>query len=821
MTHVDAGGAEQIVHYIRGTLATLGAVPTPDTIIAERFFDEAGGMQLVLHAPFGGRINRALGLALRKRFCVSFDFELQAAATDDGVILSLGEQHSFALDSVFGMVRSHSFLADLVQAALLAPMFGNRWRWNVTRALALLRFSGGRRVPIALQRMRAEDLMAAVFPAQLACGDNQVGPIEPPDHPLVKETLDNCLYEAMDAAGLRTVLERIESGAIRTLAVETAAPSPMSQEILNANPYAFLDDAPLEERRARAVSLRRTAPDLATGIGALDPDAIAAVRRQAWPDARDADEVHDALLTLGVLPDADVGAWREWIDALIAKGRAVAVRQSADRGHFAAAERAAVIRVAYPGAGIEPPLLPLAFSDREAELDTQAAFLAIVRGWMDSIGPTTAAALAQRLGLPEPAVDGALLQLEADGCVLRGHFTADAGDGLEWCERGLLSRIHRLTIGRLRREIEAVSPADFVRFLFSWQHVQAGSLLHGRDGVRHVIAQLQGLELPGPAWERDVLPARVAEYDRDDLEQLCLAGEVAWGRLAVASTTDSEDKPVEAPKRRTAPTRAAPLAFVLRADLPELLAPAPDEAQVRAERSAIAQEVLAHLQQRGASFLADIARALKRLPTEVEDALWELVASGLVTGDGIAGLRTLLLPERERRPRHAAHLRALPGGGARRLMPVGRWALLRDQSAGPALHEVSAERAARRLLLRWGVLFRELCARERGLPSWRALLMALRRLEARGEIRGGRFVEGFVGEQFALPEAVDALRSVRRRGSRGEVVVVAAADPLNLVGILTDGARVSPFSGQVIAYRDGVPIEIGELGAVRSKLQHA
>ena len=835
-THVDVGGAEQIVNYVRGILASLGAVPTLDTIIAERFFDEGGGMQLILHAPFGGRINRALGLALRKRFCVSFDFELQAAATDDGVILSLGEQHSFVLESVFGMVRSHAFRADLVQAALVAPMFGNRWRWNATRALALLRFAGGRRVPMPLQRMRAEDLLAAVFPAQLACGDNQVGPIEPPDHPLVQETLDNCLGEAMDAAGLQAVLERIESGAIRTVAVETAAPSPASHEILNANPYAFLDDAPLEERRARAVSLRRTDPDLAAGIGALDPDAIAEVRRQAWPDARDADEVHDALLTLGILPESEAGAWQAWLEELVAVGRCARIACGAGplpsppspematgegKGAYVAAERVAVVRLALPQASIDPPLLPLALSSRDAVTDSIDAVRTIVRGWMDSIGPTTAAALAARLGLAESAVDGALLQLEGGGCVLRGRFTAGAGDAVEWCERGLLARIHRLTLGRLRREIEAVSPADFVRFLFSWQHVQPGTQLHGRDGVRHVIAQLQGLELPGPAWERDVLPARIAEYDAADLEHLCLAGEIAWGRLVVALSADGDERATQPARRRAAPTRSAPLAFVLRADLPELLAPAPDETQVRAERSPAARAVLEHLQQRGASFLADIARSLGRLPSEVEEALWELVAAGLVTGDGIAGLRTLLLPERERRPRRATHLHALPGGMTRRLMPVGRWALLRDQVSAPTPGELVTERAARRLLLRWGVLFRELCARERGLPSWRAMLMALRRLEARGEIRGGRFVDGFVGEQFALPDAVDALRSVRRRAKSGDVVVVAAADPLNLVGIVTDAARVSPFSNLVIAYRDGVPTEIGELGSVRSRLQRA
>ncbi|MBX3024031.1 DEAD/DEAH box helicase [bacterium] len=795
--HVDAAGAEQLVAYLRASVAALGAVPTLDTIIAERFFDEAGGMQLVLHAPFGGRINRAFGLALRKRFCLTFDFELQAAATDDGIVISLGEQHSFPLETVFGMVRAHRFRDDLVQAALQAPMFGTRWRWNATRALALPRVSGGRRVPMPLQRMRADDLLAAVFPAQAACGDNHPGPIEPPPHPLVDQTIADCLDEAMDADGLQAVLEGIESGAIGTLAVESAAPSPLSHELLNANPYAFLDDAPLEERRARAVALRRTDPDLAAGVGALDAAAIAEVRHQAWPAPRDAEEVHDALLTLGVLPAADAAAWRHWLESLRAAGR-VAVMTGAS---YAAAERGALVRDAY---GDRP------LSER---LD---AVRAIVGGWMDCLGPTTAAALAQRLGFDLATVEAALERLEADGNVLRGRFTPGA-PGPEWCARGLLARIHRLTLNRLRAEIEAVAPADFMRFLFAWQHAAPHARLRGRDGVRLAIAQLQGLELPGPAWERDVLPARIEEYDAGDLEHLCLAGEVVWGRLSPPTTDDGAQDAAPA-RRRQAPTRSAPLALALRADLGELLAPLDDEVAVLNERTPVAQAVFAHLRSRGASFLADIARALGRLPSEVEDGLWELVAAGLVTGDGIAGLRTLLLPEHERRPRRGTHLRALAGGGTRRLMPVGRWALLREQSATDRDPPQRAERAARRLLLRWGVVFRDLLARERGLPAWRALLAALRRLEARGEIRGGRFVDGFVGEQFALPEALDALRSVRRRRDE-QVVVVAAADPLNLAGIVTAGARVSPFSGLVLAYRAGVPVEIGELGSVRSRLR--
>jgi ATP-dependent helicase Lhr and Lhr-like helicase len=856
---LDQAGAEQVVAYVAETRAALGAVPTQQTIIAERFFDEGGGMQLVVHAPFGGRINRAWGLALRKRFCRTFDFELQAAATDDGIVLSLGEQHSFPLENVFQMVRPTTLEADLVQAALVAPMFGTRWRWNATRALALLRHTGGKRVPMPIQRMRAEDLLAAVFPAQLACGDNHPGgPVEPPDHPLVNETIDNCLHEAMDVDALRTLIESIERGEVRTLAVDTAAPSPMSHEILNANPYAFLDDAPLEERRARAVSLRRLDPDLAGGVGALDQAAIDEVRRQAWPDVRDADELHDALLSLGVLPcrgeafptasatplptasemrvchGAEASGemprpyatpWEAFANQLINDCRATRARWG-EHEALVAAERVALVTAALPELQFDPRLPPLPNAAHSEPEDAQRA---IVQGWMECLGPVTSAALAGVLGLPEPKIEAALLRLESAGIVLRGQFTSwsppataegeHARRPQDWCERRLLARIHRMTVSRLRKEIEAVSAADFVRFLLRWQHVQPGTQLHKRDGVAQVIAQLQGLELPAPAWERDVLPARINLYDSADLEHLCLAGEVAWGRLRLAPASSEEEHPVPGRgRRRVAPTRAAPLAFVTRAALPTLLEAPAAEVDATADLASPARAVFAHLERHGASFLADIARATGLLPSQTEEALWELVARGLVTGDGIAGLRTLLLPEVKRRqPRH--RLRAIRGGAGKRLMPVGRWALLRTAATTPASTEEAHEMFARQLLRRYGVVLREVLAREVRAPAWRVLLQIYRRMEARGEIRGGRFVAGFVGEQFALPEAVDTLRAVRRAPEDAEPVIVAAADPLNLVGILTPGARVSPFSNQVIAYRSGVPVEVGELGAVMSRLQ--
>jgi ATP-dependent Lhr-like helicase len=883
---VGTEGAAQLITYIDGTMAVLGAVPTLDTVIAERFFDEAGGMQLVLHTPFGARINRALGLSMRKRFCVSFDFELQAAATDDGVVLSLSEQHSFPLDTVFSFVHSQRFEEDLVQATLASPMFTNRWRWNATRALTLLRRQSGKKVPLQIQRMRAEDLMGAVFPEQLGCQDNRMGNIEPPDHPLVNETVSNCLHEAMDSDGLRRLLEGFENQTIRTIAVDTAAPSPMSHEILNANPWAFLDDAPLEERRARAVALRRTDPELASGIGALDPAAIAEVRRQAAADARDANELHDLLLCVGVLPTRAVEQhgrpqWHEFLRELSQEGRVTecfASPQAASSGDdslgWVAAEREGLVRVLFPEAFFVPTLAALPPSSTpNIPSDADEAAVAILRGWMDLLGPVRAQELADLLQWPRSRVEIALARLESQGSILQGKFssvgTTSEPDEVEWCERGLLARIHRLTLGKLRREIEPTSSADFMRFLFRWQHATENTRLHGRDGVRAVVQQLGGLELPGPAWESSVLPARVADYSADNLEQLCLAGEVSWGRLGLNATapsgtpsddttspgSTSTDGRATDTRRKKAPTRSAPLAFFLREDTEDLIRDRGQERVSVEQLSTVANETFEALNRFGASFLSDLAKRSNRLPTEVEDGLWELVAAGLVTGDGVAGLRTLLLPETKRKNARARRvaaspLRAIGLRGPRRLMPTGRWSLLRsmqdDSTAGntdgntdgktdgktdgstaelvnrhfdaEAAHDA---RVAERLLARYGVVFREVCARERGLPPWRRILRAFRSMEARGEVRGGRFVHGFVGEQFALPHAVESLRAVRRDQSDDEIIMISAADPLNFVGILTVGARLSSQSNDVIAWRAGKVLEIGELGRVRSELARA
>ncbi|MBI3065813.1 MAG: DEAD/DEAH box helicase [Deltaproteobacteria bacterium] len=821
---IAEAAAEQIVNYVKETCAVLGTVPIQERIVAERFFDEAGGMQLIIHSPWGARINRAWGMALRKRFCVSFDRELQAAATDDGICISLVERHSFTLSDVFLMLPEPAVDDALTQASLASPMFTNRWRWNATRALALLRHNGGKKVPVAIQRMRAEDLLAAVFPEQVMCQDNRSGPVEIPDHPLVSETMLNCLHEAMDSEGLKAIVARIARGEIETICVDTPAPSPMAHEILNANPYAFLDDAPLEERRARAVSLRRVDPWLDREFGQLDAEAIAEVRRQAWPDVRNADELHDFLLGVAILPLARATEWLPFAESLLRSGRATVADWPAEenrqsRRAYVAAERWSFARALLPQA-TATPVLRLSANLTAAIISEEEAGRRTIQGWLDVSGPTTAAELSEMLGLPILKTDAALLALEAAGAIMRGNFTGKSGE-LEWCERGLLARIHRLTLGRMRKEIEPVSASEFMNFLLAWQHATPETQLRGRNGVLQVIEQLQGLELPAPAWEQHVLPARVRDYDPADLENLCLAGVVAWGRLrSEIPIIDDEGEGTQKRRRLRGPTRSAPIAFLLR-DERELFFSGPltplEELSVL---TPMAREVAQFLRRHGASFLGDIAAGTGLLKVKAEEALWELVARGVATGDGVAGLRVLLTPEVKRQGGRA-RLRVISGGQARqRLMPVGRWSLwragFRTEDIG---HEKICEHQARQLLRRYGIVTRELLARESSMPSWRALQQVYRRLEARGEIRGGRFVSGFVGEQFALPEAVERLRAQRRTQQSSEPVVLAASDPLNLAGIISAGAKVSPYSNQVVAFEDGLVTEIGALGAVRSRLQ--
>src|SRR5881409_2450804 len=825
---LERRGAEQAAAYVAGGRALLGAVPTQETIMAERFFDEGGGMQLILHTPFGGRLNRAWGLALRKRFCTTFDLELQAAATDEGIVISLGERHSFPLDAVFGFLRSETLPEMLTQAILAAPMFMSRWRWNATRALALLRFANGRRVPPQIQRMRAEDLLAAVFPAATACQDNHpggMGHLTTPDHPLVQETIRDCLTEAMDVGGLETLLRRIEQGAVQCVAVDTPMPSPFCHEILNANPYAYLDDAPLEERRARAVEMRRSLPpDLAGDLGALDPAAFAEVAEEAWPVVRDADELHDALLTLIWVPEELGRDWTAFLPALIQTGRATVMvgggpaqsapptpTASSSVSGWVATERLATVRTVFPAAEYSPAVEGAGAEELQ---ERDEAIRRIVQGWMESTGPTTAEELARKLHLPTSEVQGAFLRLEADGQLLRGRFRKDIC-GEEWCDRRLLARIHRLTIGRLRREIEPVTAADFMQFLFQWQHVAAGSRLHGEAGLLEIIRQLAGFEAAASAWERYLLPARISKYDPALLDRLCLSGSVAWGRLTPPAHATSEGD--SAPRRRIVPTSVSPVSLFPREDAEWLLRTAGNGAS-SLPVSPLAEDIHRFIHTRGASFFSDIVKGTGHLPSEVEQGLWELVAAGSVSADGFDNLRALLDPrrrraegkERTKRPSHA----------------LGRWSLLRQatSSQAAALSPQSSalspqslppvEQVARQLLRRYGVVFRDLLQRESLPLAWRDLLVCYRKMELRGLIRGGRFVSGFIGEQFALPEAVESLRALRRAtGHAGkhqaQEIRVSAADPLNLVGVVLPGARVPAVPTNYVVFRDGVPNRTG------------
>lgn len=829
---LDQRGAQQAVEYVLGGKAILGTVPTQATIVAERFFDESGGMQLVIHAPFGGRINKAWGLALRKRFCVTFDFELQAAATDNGLVISLGEKHSFPLESVFSYLHSNSVREVLIQAVLLAPMFATRWRWNASRSLALLRFSNGKKVPPQIQRMKAEDLLAAVFPDAIACQENLTGARAArkiPDHPLVEETLRDCLTEAMDLEGLTTVLQRIETGAIHCIAIDTPSPSPFSHEILNANPYAFLDDAPLEERRARAVELRRTLPaEMAGEMGALDPAAIEEVVRESWPVVRDSDELHDAMMTLVWVPEPLPADWMPLVPALVESGRAVSIQTRGERREASGVGEGVGVRGWVATENRDRIEKLFVGSGDDGTLDM------IVQGWMESIGPTTTNELAARLHLPVDAVGTSMVRLETQGQVLRGHFRTsrlrgerrgDVGEeeisaasppasgplpaasaeplAVEWCHRRLLARIHRLTIGKLRKEVEPVTAAEFMRFLLQWQHLTSGSRQHGEAGLLEVIRQLAGFEAAASSWDSQLLRVRMAKYEPDLLDRLCLSGAVSWGRLSLhprlAEPGDAERL------RRIIPTSVAPISLFPREDNEWLLDVLQDEtARSRpdpfAGLRAVAQDLRRTLHDRGASFFADLVRETGHLPAEVEEGLWELVAAGLVTADGFDNLRALMDPhrrraegrERSRRPRHAA----------------GRWSLLRDTKARGARQEPTIERVARQLLRRYGVAFRDLLAREALVLSWRDLLVAYRRMELKGEVRGGRFVSGFVGEQFALPEAVESLRAIRKGGgaTSGLEVKISACDPLNLAGIVLPGPRVPAVPTNFLVFKDGLVV---------------
>ncbi|VTU28158.1 ATP-independent RNA helicase DbpA [Variovorax sp. SRS16] len=806
---LDTESARQIVDYLGRTIAALGALPTRQRIVLERFFDESGGMQLIVHSPNGSRVNRAWGLALRKRFCRQFNFELQAAATEDAIVLSLATSHSFPLSEVARYLHSATALDLLVQALLDAPLFGVRWRWNATTALALPRFVGGRKVAPQLQRMKSEDLLASVFPDQVACAENIAGEREVPDHPLVAQTLHDCLYEAMDAEGWLRLLRRLEAGEIEVVARDLPAPSPFAAEVLNAKPYAFLDDAPLEERRTQAVQNRRHAdPQSADDIGRLDPAAIESVRAEAWPAPRDTDEMHEALTELGVVTDGEVARhadWAAWLAALARAGRAtrlsLAREGASDTGLWVAAEGLALARVLYPDAAMQPAIVAPRDYAQPPE-SREAALKDLLRSRLGGLGPTAVDVLAVQLRLPSSEIDTALLGLQSEGYVLQGRFTPGA-PAVEWCERHLLARIHRYTLGRLRREIEPVEPRDFQRFLFEWQHVSPSTRVSGPEALAGVLTQLEGYEAPAALWEAELLPARVNDYASAWLDDLCTAGRVFWTRL--------RPSPGEARSGGGAVSlRSTPVLVLPRKAAPlwnQLAPPAIDDAALGSR----ARRVAAYLSEHGASFFDEIVDGAHLLRAEVEDALSELVARGRVRCDSYAGLRALLVPASKRSSAHAQRRRRVALFG---IEDAGRWLLTRPAhaagDAAEAAHRVTpeaVEQVARVLLRRYGVLCWHLLEREAAwLPPWRDLVRTCRRLEARGEIRGGRFIAGLSGEQFALPEAIGLMRQVRRRPADDALVCLAAADPANLLGSVLPGTRVARVPGARVLYRGGLPI---------------
>ncbi len=799
--------ARQATRYVEAQHAAIGLVPTKDRIVFERFFDESGGMQLVIHAPLGARINRAWGLAMRKRFCRSFDFELQAAATDDGIVLSLGPQHSVPIEDLFKILRTDNGRYLLEQALLAAPMLQVRWRWNVTRSLAVLRRNGGKKVPPYLQRMQADDLLADAFPETVGCLENHHGDVEIPDHPLVAQTMHDCLHEAMDVDRWLEVLGDIEAGKIELVARDTREPSPFSHELLNANPYAFLDDAPLEERRSRAVATRRSlSVEAFQDLAKLDPEAIELVRRQAWPTVRDADELHDALMSLVLVHEDEARDWSPYFEELVADGRAARLALAAGETprHWIAAERWPLIRSVYEPAVCEPPVeLPAALNQ---DYDRSKGWVDLARGRMQHGGPITAASLAELLRLEVNQVESSLEALEGEGVVLRGHFTCSpthqTSDSLvkEFCDRRLLARIHRLTLDGLRRQIEPVEPCDFIRFLVLHHRVGGDVAWGGPVGVREAISQLQGLELPAGAWEKRVLAARIGDYDSKWLDHLFLSGELTWGRLQPPRAANKQGPTM------ASLTRTVPISLLLREDLPWLLPQSNENTEEKEDEETSgspplrsnAQLVLEALHARGALFLQELKACTQVLPTHLEEALRELAARGLVTSDTFAAVRAIVSGENKSTGRRSQRRKKPQQTAA----AVGRW------SCFPPIHEAPSredylDRWCHQLLRRWGVVFRDLLSRESAAPAWWELLRRLRQMELRGEVRGGRFVAGVAGEQFGTEEAVRKLREIRDTPPDGGWVVLPAADPLNLTGILDDLPRVPATNTNSIILQDG------------------
>jgi ATP-dependent Lhr-like helicase len=769
-TGIGPEAAAMVVDYLAVGRAVLGVTPTLQTLVLERFFDETGGMQLVIHSPYGGRINRAFGLALRKKFCRTFNFELQAAATDDAIVLSLGPHHSFPLDEVARYVHSESVTDTLRQAVLDAPMFLSRWRWNLNRALLVLRFRGGRRNPPPIQRMEADDFMAALFPQAAACQENVTGPIEIPDHVIVRQTMYDTLHEALDVDGLQALLRAMESGEVTVHTVDTTEPSVLAHEILTARPYAFLDDEELQNRRTNAVTLRRGLGVDLTSIGRLETDAIARVQEEITPRPDTADDLHDLLCSLVVTkPRAD---WQSLWDELDQRGRA---------------------RVVDHEEGVLWCATELFDDAVRVHQDDDAAVTATVRGHLELAGITTADELAASCGLAPGRVAYALAVLEREGFALQGSYTDR--DGVEWVARRLLARMHSYSRCTRRQGTEPATAQDLMRFLLRWHHLAPGTQLAGDAGLATVVGQLQGWEAAASAWEPELYARRVRNYDPSALDRLCHDGEVAWLRLNPRSYE------VDAPAG--APNKATPIAVVFRDDLAWLLEATRAGVDPVDPLVGATTEILEELRASGACFAAELCAATNRLPEDIERGLWSGVTRGLLSSDGFGAIRRRV-EKRVPAANETARLSRLMRGPRARGAAAGRWSLVPTPTNDIDRDEL-AEAVAELFLRRWGFVFRDLVLRETIRFPWREVQRALRRLEDRGLVRGGRFVTGFSGEQFALPEAVEQLAHVRKQPRAGERVIVNATDPCNLVGTLVPGTSAPSVRTHRVVYVDGLP----------------
>ncbi len=715
-----------LADYYREASESLGSLPTQSTVILERFFDEVKNCHIVLHAPFGAQVNRAWGLALRKRFCRQFNFELQAAANDNAIILSLSHTHSFVLPDVFRYLASASAQDVLTQALLDAPMFEVRWRWNASRALAILRRNMRGKVPAQWQKSGAQDLVALLFPDQIACAENLSGPRAIPDHPLVKQTVTDCLNEAMDASGFLRVLKGLESGTIETRSKDSAAPSAFAHEIISARPYAFLDDAPLEERRTRAV---RTDVEARAGDEISDA-TIAAVRAETLYPARNEYELYDLLTQFAVVPADEISAlgFASSIDSLVARGKAVLQRlgpaesEEAARLYYTSADREILVHEVYgPNEGA---------SGEQRDHATQSLLLA----HLELLGPATIEYLTMRLALSASRIEIALLALENQGAV----FQLNRGGTVFFTERSFYQRLQHY--GRRRSVQKRVNPAEYLMFLQHWQSVTEP--MTGQHALIKVLRQLQGVALSHDEWTR-ALALRISDFSERMLEDVLLGGEFFWWRPAIAGA---------ASRSVTARTRY----MLLSREMWRVLAPSAPEINAL---SADARRVFDFLFSNGASFLHDIhaghndrsaPTSQKLFSEQTLRGVRELIAQGLVTSDQFFSLRRLA-------PRAAKRMRFAP-----RLVdpqfPSGRFSLVRFRG-GEADEDARLRALAEMLLARHGVVYRYAAENDFFKAPWPRLVRTLRLMEMAGQVRSGRFIDELWGEQFADPAAIHGLEA--------------------------------------------------------------